>query len=56
MTTLALAQEINNNKNKFPFKVQCQDLINTFFEEELKDEITKKNIKKPKKSTKRSTR
>ncbi len=33
-------------------KVQSQDLINNFFEEELKDEIAKKNIKKPKKSGK----
>ena len=31
---------------------QAQDLINNFFEEELKDEIAKKNIKKPKKSGK----
>ncbi len=32
--------------------VESQDLINKFFEEELKDEITKKNTGKSKKSGK----
>ena len=36
--------------------VESQDLINNFFEEELKDEINKKNIKKPKKSGKSRSR
>lgn len=31
---------------------QSQDLIDAFFEEEIKNETTKKNIKKPKKSVK----
>ena len=36
--------------------VESQDLINNFFEEELKDEINKKNIKKPKRISKNSNR
>ena len=44
MTSLSAAQEINNGKNKSPFKVLSQDIINEFFEQELKDD--KKKIKK----------